>query len=387
MPNDELQTIKRMKIAFDAKRAAQNRTGLGNYSRFVIEGLSHYYPENEYLLYTPNERKARLFGDLTQQKNCTICYPDKIIWKKLSALWRISGIKSQLRNDRPAIFHGLSNELPLGIERLKETKSIVTIHDLIFFHYPEFYAPIDRKIYAYKFGRACKVADSIIAVSECTKRDIIQYYGIPDEKIKVIYQGCDESFLHTANDKVKEEARKSYNLPSKYLLYVGSIESRKNLLLIVKALEKAKCDLPLIAIGKHTPYADEVWQYAIKHELSERIFMLHNVPFRYFPAMYQMASLFIYPSFFEGFGIPILEALNSRVPVIGATGSCLEEAGGPDSIYVHPEDADGMANAIDRIISDQKLQQNMIEKGVEYARRFEQKQLTREMIGLYHSLL
>ena len=157
--------------------------------------------------------------------------------------------------------------------------------------------------------------------------------------------------------------------------------------MIVKALEKAKCDLPLIAIGKHTPYADEVWQYAIKHELSERIFMLHNVPFRYFPAIYQMASLFIYPSFFEGFGIPILEALNSRVPVIGATGSCLEEAGGPDSIYVHPEDADGMANAIDRIISDQKLQQNMIEKGVEYARRFEQKQLTREMIGLYHSLL
>ena len=162
-----------MKIAFDAKRAAQNRTGLGNYSRFVIEGLSRYCPENKYLLYTPNERKAKLLGNLSQQENCVVCYPDKAIWKSLSSLWRVSGIKRQLQNDHPAIFHGLSNELPLGIERLKEIKSIVTIHDLIFLRYPNFYSYIDRNIYTYKFRRACQIANSIIAVSECTKRDTI----------------------------------------------------------------------------------------------------------------------------------------------------------------------------------------------------------------------
>ncbi len=375
-----------MKIAFDAKRAAQNRTGLGNYSRFVIEGLSRYYPQNKYLLYTPSERKARLFGSLSQQQNCAICYPDKAIWKRLPSLWRISGIKSQLQDDRPAIFHGLSNELPIGIEHLKEIKSIVTIHDLIFLRYPDFYSYIDRNIYTYKFRRACQMANSIIAVSECTKRDIIHYFDIPAEKIKVIYQGCDESFLHPADAGLKEEARKQYALPEKYLLYVGSIESRKNLLLIAKALTKASCALPLVAIGKHTPYADTVLQYARENGLSDRLRMLHNVSFRYFPAIYQMASLFIYPSFFEGFGIPILEALNSRIPVIGATGSCLEEAGGENSIYINPEDEQELANAIDRVMGNPTLQQEMIEKGIDYATRFGQEILTRQMMEHYLSL-
>lgn len=375
-----------MKIAFDAKRAAQNRTGLGNYSRFVIEGLSRYYPQNKYLLYTPSERKARLFGSLSQQQNCAICYPDKAIWKRLPSLWRISGIKSQLQDDRPTIFHGLSNELPIGIEHLKEIKSIVTIHDLIFLRYPDFYSYIDRNIYTYKFRRACQMANSIIAVSECTKRDIIHYFDIPAEKIKVIYQGCDESFLHPSDAGLKEEARKQYALPEKYLLYVGSIESRKNLLLIAKALTKASCALPLVAIGKHTPYADTVLQYARENGLSDRLRMLHNVSFRYFPAIYQMASLFIYPSFFEGFGIPILEALNSRIPVIGATGSCLEEAGGENSIYINPEDEQELANAIDRVMGNPTLQQEMIEKGIDYATRFGQEILTRQMMEHYLSL-
>lgn len=375
-----------MKIAFDAKRAAQNRTGLGNYSRFVIEGLSRYCPENKYLLYTPNERKAKLLGNLSQQENCVVCYPDKAIWKSLSSLWRVSGIKRQLQNDHPAIFHGLSNELPLGIERLKEIKSIVTIHDLIFLRYPNFYSYIDRNIYTYKFRRACQIANSIIAVSECTKRDIIHYFDIPAEKIKVIYQGCDESFLHPADSGLKEEARKQYGLPEKYLLYVGSIESRKNLLLIAKALTKASCDLPLVAIGKHTPYADTVLQYARENGLSNRLLMLHNVSLRYFPAIYQMASLFIYPSFFEGFGIPILEALNSKIPVIGATGSCLEEAGGEHSIYINPENEQELADAIDRVMANPTLQQEMVEKGTEYAARFGQEILTRQMMEHYLSL-
>lgn len=375
-----------MKIAFDAKRAAQNRTGLGNYSRFVIEGLSGYYPENNYLLYTPSKRKARLFGNLSQQQNCRICYPDQSIWKRLPSLWRIGGIRKQLQKDHPAIFHGLSNELPLNIGKLKGMKSIVTIHDLIFFRYPEFYSYIDRHIYAYKFRHACETADRIIAVSECTKRDIIHYFHIPEHKIKVIYQGCDESFLHPATDRLKEEARSSYNLPKNYLLYVGSIESRKNLLLIVKALAQASCDLPLVAIGKHTPYTDTVIQYARENGLSDRLILLHNVSFHYLPAIYQMASLFIYPSFFEGFGIPILEALNSKVPVIGATGSCLEEAGGKHSVYVNPENEQELADAIDRIISNPALQKEMIEEGIKHAARFRQEVLTRQMMELYQSL-
>ena len=376
-----------MKIGFDAKRAAQNKTGLGNYSRFVIEGLSRFYPDNQYLLYTPNPKRNRLLGSLSNQSNCIVTYPEGSFWKRLSSLWRVIGINKQLINDKLSIFHGLSNELPLGIEKVKNTKSIVTIHDLIFLRYPEFYKPIDRKIYTYKFKKACQVADSIIAVSECTKRDIIQFFGIDEKKIQVIYQGCDSSFQQTATDEVKAKAKELYQLPENYLLYVGSIESRKNLKLIVEALTKTTCDLPLIAVGKHTPYADEVQQYINENGLKERVKMLHNVDFTYFPAIYQMASLFIYPSFFEGFGIPILEALYSRVPVIGTTGSCLEEAGGNSSIYVNPTDANEMASAIDRVMLNKELRQQMIDSGVEYANNFSQEHLSKQMMEHYNSLL
>ena len=376
-----------MRIGFDAKRAAQNKTGLGNYSRFVIEGLSRFYPDNQYLLYIPNPKRSHLLGDLKQRNNCTIKYPNNTIWRKLSFIWRVVSIKKQLQKDQIDICHGLSNELPIGIKKLKNIKSIVTIHDLIFLRYPEFYKRIDRKIYAFKFKKACRVADSIIAVSECTKRDIVDFFGIAPEKITVIYQGCDKSFQQLASNEVKDKARELYQLPEKYLLYVGSIESRKNLKLIVEALTKTQCDLPLIAIGKHTPYADEVQQYINEYGLNERVKMLHNVDFTYFPAIYQMASIFIYPSFFEGFGIPILEALYSRVPVIGATGSCLEEAGGPNSIYVNPTDANEMATAIDRIMQDEKLRQQMIDNGVEYANMFNQERLSRLMMEHYKTLL
>ena len=145
--------------------------------------------------------------------------------------------------------------------------------------------------------------------------------------------------------------------------------------------------MPLVAIGKYTPYAGKVLQYAKEHGLSERLMMFHNVEFKHLLAFYQMASLFIYPSFFEGFGIPLLEALNSKIPVIGATGSCLEEAGGPHSLYIHPEDPKALAEAIDRVISDEDLQQKMISNGLEYASHFEQDKLIPQMMEVYHSLL
>ncbi|MFA6873475.1 MAG: glycosyltransferase family 1 protein [Bacteroidaceae bacterium] len=375
-----------LKIAFDAKRAAQNRTGLGNYSRFVIEGLSTYYPENEYQLYAPNPNKSKLCKELAERSNCDLLFPDSTCWQKLPSLWRIGGIKSQLEREKPTLFHGLSNELPLTIKKIKGLRKVVTIHDLIFLRYPQFYKTIDRAIYTYKFRKACENADAIVAVSECTKRDIIHFFNIPAEKITVIYQGCDSSFYTKATEEQKKEAQKKYQLPEKYLLYVGSIETRKNLKLIVEALKKTRSDLPLIAIGKHTPYADEVQEYANKNGISERLKMLHGVEFRYFPSIYQEASLFIYPSLFEGFGIPLLEALCSKTPVIGATGSCLEEAGGPDSIYVSPNNATELAEGIDKVLENPMLANKMIEKGSIYATRFNPEQLAKEMNQLYQSI-
>lgn len=238
-----------------------------------------------------------------------------------------------------------------------------------------------------KFKKACVNADRIIAVSECTKRDIVQYFRIPEAKIDVVYQGCDEQFKHKVEEHIKEKIRNKYSLPNKFILYLGSIESRKNLLLLAKALEYIKEPIEVIAIGKRTPYANKIEKYLKDRGLEKRMRMLHNVPFHELPAFYQMATTFVYPSFFEGFGIPLLEALNCGTPAIGATGSCLEEAGGPYSIYIDPNNPQELAQAIERTLTDAALREEMIKKGKEYACRFEKEVLAKDLLKVYNKTI
>ena len=183
-----------MKIGFDGKRAVQNFTGLGNYSRYILEILCKFYPQNEYILYAPRKRSNEKLSELlAQYPQAKMAYPSTSFGKKLSSIWRIWGISKQIEQEGVQLYHGLSNEIPLNVKK-KGFKTIVTIHDLIFLRFPQYYKYIDRQIYTYKFRKACLNADKIIAVSECTKRDIIDIFQIQENKIEVVYQGCDESF-------------------------------------------------------------------------------------------------------------------------------------------------------------------------------------------------
>ncbi len=378
-------------IGFDAKRACQNRTGLGNYSRFVLNGLCRLAPQLHLLLYAPNPKKTQALDGLDRESAVSMRFPQTLWGKCLRSLWRLWGMTRDLERDGVQLYHGLSNELPLNIHRAKGVKTIVTIHDLIFLRYPQYYKPVSRWIYHYKFRRACRLADRIIAVSECTKRDIIHFFGTPEEKIEVVYQGCDEQFRQTATEAQKTAVRERYSLPERYILYVGSIEERKNLMLLAQALkeidQKEFEDIEVIAVGRRTKYADKVEAFVKGNGLSSRFRMVSGVPFPDLPALYQMATLFVYPSRFEGFGIPLLEALCSGTPVIGCTGSCLEEAGGPSSLYVDPDDPQALAQAIARVLTDNTLRQRMITDGHAYAAQFQAETLTQQMLSLYQNLL
>ena len=170
-------------IAFDGKRAANNRTGLGNYSRHIIGLLAKFFPENRYVIFlTKPNKNEQLRKILEQNPKIEIVLPKSGIWKKLSSLWRVFGISKEIAEYENLIYHGLSNELPLTIKKTN-AKSIVTIHDLIFLKFPKYYNFFDRKIYAYKFRKACENADKIIAVSECTKRDVVEIFKISPDKI------------------------------------------------------------------------------------------------------------------------------------------------------------------------------------------------------------
>lgn len=376
-----------MKIGFDGKRAVQNFTGLGNYSRYVVEALCKYAGNNKYMLYAPKERKNERLELLQQEfKEClSLHYPKKSIWKKLNSLWRIWGVPANLRNDGVTLFHGLSNELPLNIKKAG-IPSIVTVHDLIFLRLPYCYRLIDRLIYNYKFRKACQNADHIIAVSECTKRDIIEFYNIPAEKISVIYQGCSTIFAQTADDAQKQEVCKRHNLPQEFILSVGSIEKRKNTMLAVKALAQLPTNLHLVLIGKWTPYVEELKAVAKQSGVENRLHIIHKASSADLPAIYQSATVFAYPSVYEGFGIPILEALYSRVPVVAAKGSCLEEAGGKYSLYVDKDDEKGMAEAIKQAMMPER-RAKMIDEGYKWAQKFTMQQMAQETIECYKKVI
>ena len=385
-----------MRIGFDAKRAAQNATGLGNYSRFVIRILNNFFPDDEQVLYVPNPKKTQHLDKVTANgndndingKNVTkIRFPQRI-WKRLRSLWRVWGITSDLKRDRIDIFHGLSNELPLNIRKAK-CRSVVTIHDLIFLHYPKYYHWIDRKIYDFKFRRACSNADRVIAVSEFTKREIMKYYGTQEAKIDVVYQGCDPAFSATIGNEKLDEVARRYSLPQQFILYVGSIEERKNLMLVAKAIASRPSAFShkIVAVGKRTPYVDEIRDYLEANGIADRMLFFHKVPFADLPSFYRLADAFVYPSRIEGFGIPMLEAISSGLPAIGCTGSCLEEAGGPHCIYVDPDDAQAMSAALCRVVSDKEMRETMIREGYKYARNFTDEVLAGKVHETYSSIL
>lgn len=386
-----------MNIGFDAKRAAQNRTGLGNYSRFVIRILSEKFAGNQYHLYTPKPHRMPYLQEIPTLKHLFLHFPPQGIWSRLRSLWRVWGITKDIQKDGIHIFHGLSNELPLNIGTPEQRKMkadgkgckyIVTVHDLIFIHTPQYYHWIDRQIYNFKFRRACRCADRVIVVSEYTKQEIMHYYHTPESKIDVVYQGCDPVFSQEIEEGKLQEVKARYQLPDKFVLYVGSIEERKNLMLVAKAMAKLnrRAAIHVVAVGRRTAYVDKIQDFLKAQGIEHLFHFYHQVPYADLPSFYKWASTFAYPSRIEGFGIPLLEAISSGVPAIGCTGSCLEEAGGPNSIYVNPNDVQGMADAILRTCTDEDLRQHMISEGKKYALNFSDEKLSHNLMKVYENL-
>jgi glycosyltransferase involved in cell wall biosynthesis len=373
-----------MIIAFDAKRAFFNNTGLGNYSRNTLHQLFTFYPEHHYWLYVPSKRFKNKF---TIPKEVRIATPNSWVGRLFPSYWRSLLINSQLMYEKPDIYHGLSNELPFGITSTK-IKTVVTIHDLIFKRFPQWYKPMDVKIYDRKFSYAAQHADMVIAVSQQTANDIEYYYNIPSERIRVLYQSCNPLFFNYLNKTDIDAVLSKYNLPSKYLLYVGTIEERKNLHRLIEALHIAKIDIPLVVIGRKTAYfTNNVLPLIEQYKIQSQLHFIENVENSSLPAIYQAAKLFIYPSLFEGFGIPILEAQASGTPVLTSTGSCFSEAGGPHSAYANPLDSSDIAQQLTLLLNDKERRISMIEKGRAYAQQFNDKQCAENLMKVYEQLL
>lgn len=377
-----------MKIGFEAKRFFANYTGLGNYSRFVVDALSQSYPENQHLLFAPKVIDHAENRAILKRENVSVIAPAGLYSQPLlSAIWRTIGMSYSPAVKQLDIFHGLSQELPLGLP--KNVKKVVTIHDLIFLRYPKYYNAVDVSIYKRKAQMACDKADRIIAISQQTAEDITNFLQIAPEKIEVVYQGNHSIFNTKYSSTEFQAVKQKYQLPEKFILNVGTIEERKNLLLIVKAMAllSPAVRIPLVVVGRKTPYYEDVVAAVKNANLERDVLFLSGVSFSDLPAIYQSAQLFIYPSVFEGFGIPLVEAITSGVPVITSTGSCFREAAGAGGIYVYPADAEAMAKAIAMLLTDEQKRSNLVASGRRHIQQFEPKVIATHLHEIYHSLL
>lgn len=374
-----------MIIGFDGKKAVLNSTGIGNYSRRCLNAISTIRSDFKLVLFSPDHSNSGVLADLPSTVKLSVpVWPFKR--GLLYEVWRNFISWHTIRKRKVKVFHGMSNELPFWIGK-SGCRTVVTIHDLIFLRHPEWYDKTSCRILRRKTKYACIVADRIIAVSERTKRDIMHFYGVEESRIEVIYQSLSPIFWEQLPCDMVRMKCNAYNLPPTYILCVGTIEQRKNHEILIKALPYLPKHLSLVFVGKATPYQETLRQMALKEKWISRIHFRNGMRTEDLPAIYQGSRMMAYMSKYEGFGIPVIEALASGIPVIAATGSCLEEAGGPDSIYLSPDNPKELAQVICRLDSDDALRQQMSARGKVYAKRFTDRQMGERLVQLYNKLM
>lgn len=363
-----------MKIAFDAKRFFHNGSGLGNYSRDLVRILAEHFPENQYLLFSKNK---------TDRGVSILQFPSvffKAISKGKAARQFLMGKDAE--KEGAVIFHGLSGELPLRWNT--SIKKVVTIHDLIFLHYPQFYSFIDRKIHFWKFKKAAKIADVIIAISEQTKKDIIKYLKVSEEKIKVVYQTCHVSFQQKIEKSFLVSVQQKFNLPERFILNVGTVEERKNLGNVILSLQGT--EIPLVVVGKKKKSYAKAVDEMIKRT-GVKVFFLEGVSMQELAAVYTLADVFVYPSLYEGFGIPLIEAMYCGTPVVTSNTSCLPEVGGPHALYVNPLHVEDLRSKILFLWNNHSERQLRAEKSLEYVKKFNEKEIAKAVMKIYKELV
>lgn len=363
-----------MIIAYDAKRFFHNTSGLGNYSRDLVRILATHFPQNQYLLLNKN---------LSERGNSILALPNvRFVPTSAGTMSRQLKMGIDAQHQHANIFHGLSGELPLRWEP-KPIKKVVTIHDLIFLRFPKYYSWFDRKIHLWKFKKAAKTADHIIAISEQTRQDIIKFLKTDERKVTVVYQGCHQSFKEKPAEDFLEKVRSKFNLPKQFVLNVGTVEDRKNLLNLVKAL--AGSHIPLVVVGKkNKAYFRKIEKFIKKNNIE--IYFLEQVSMEELAAVYRLATIFAYPSFFEGFGIPVIEALYSETVVVTSNLSCLPEAGGPDSVYVDPRNVNDIRAKIKFLWDNEPERKRREEKGLGFVQQFNDDVIAENLMAVYKRL-
>lgn len=327
-----------MKIGFDAKRYFHNRTGLGNYSRDLVDTLGADFPEHQYFLFD----KSPSTLDLPAHTIAVVPIGNKL-------LWRASGMIQDVKRFQLDIFHGLSNELPWG-KWPSHVKKIVTIHDVIFRHFPEQYGIPDRWVYEKKTRHALKIADTVIATSHATAKDLMDLYQADEKKIQVVYQTCGQGHWrnHTAQNITDFRNRQQLNKP--FILYVSSFQKRKNHMALLNGLKaNNNRNIQLVLAGKPKETYAECVAYVKNNGLEQQVRFITDIGNAELPLLYRSAQSFIYPSMVEGFGIPLIEAACAGLPMAANDIDVFREIAPQDTLFFDSENPEMTAGVLSEL--------------------------------------
>ena len=372
-----------MEVGYDAKRLFHNHTGLGYYSRTLIQSLSEADQDFKATLFDARPvatAQTELFYDPEKYR---IIKPGSPAW-----YYRSVRINKYLDQTRLNLFHGLSNELPYR-PLPASIPAVVTIHDVLFKSFKADFPWHDRWVYQWKTRVALERADLVVAISQATREDLLRHFKVDEKKIRVIYQSYDPVFDQPVSDSEVAEILANYRLPSEYLLYVGSVTHRKNLMVILRALQamEEKNRIPLLVAGKGKDYQKQAVEYIRRHGLESRVFFLPDLPRYVLRILYAGAQMLIYPSLGEGFGLPVLEGIAANIPVITSNRSSLPEAGGEVAHYFNPEDPGDLKELIEKVSGTTNLK-NSDHQRIEHLQRFNKNRIARQyLLEVYGELV
>jgi glycosyltransferase involved in cell wall biosynthesis len=381
------EVLRRIRIGIDGKVISSRAGGIGtsafNLVRACLRTAADHYPQMEFVIFTgPHTCLESIHG-----ANCTIDTRFRGIESSLLRL--LLFIPKGLRTQHIDIFHGFDH---LGVPLFaKVGRYVATVHDMIPLLWPQWVTRKHRLVVTAAYYRLRQQVDIVITPSEATKADVVRHLQINPQRIVVIPWGCDERFQPGGDPEHFAAVQQRYRLPAQYLLFVGTLEPRKNLTTLLHAYamvraERRGKDVKLVVAGRTGWLYADIFDTVRTLALDEEVIFTGFVDDEDLPDLYRGAQLFVFPSLYEGFGLPILEAMASGVPVITSNVASMPEVAGDAAILIDPHDPKAIAAGIARILAEDQLRQEMIQKGLARARRFTWDSVAQQTLEVYAGL-
>ena len=372
-----------MKIGIITNFIDEQAGGIATYSYNLIKNLNKIDKKNKYFLIHHTIKNLEIYS-----RNKEIIFPLKNIPFKWTS-WRFFRLPLFLRKNNAFsldIIHDTFEIGPLSVNL--PTKKIITVYDLSAYLFPQYHNFLNYLLHKLLFKKTLLNVDCVLTISKNSKNDLIRHFSISPNKIKVTYLGVNEKFRVYKNKIKLDNVRVTYNLPKKFILYIGTLEPRKNIPNLLKAYAKlcGRIKIPLIIVGKIGWKYKEIFKTIENCDLKDKIILLGYIREEDLPAMYNLATVFVYPSFYEGFGLPVLEAMACGCPVVTSNISSLPEVAGKAAIMINPYNVNALAKAISKVLTDENLRKSMIKKGLKQVQKFSWNRCAKQTLGVYNKI-